>query len=138
MRNTRCAALAALGFAGVAAAVGAQASPVTVHNPLLNEVAIYTYFWGGQQYCWYDDAWRGPGWYWCGYAVRPGYGWGGPWGWHGWAGGHPYAYYHRGFYHHGGWYGGGWHGHYHGGYHHGGGWHGHHHDGYQHGGHHHH
>lgn len=27
--------------------------------------------------------WLGPGWYWCGYAWRSGYGWGGPWGW-GW------------------------------------------------------
>ena len=27
--------------------------------------AAYPYFWGGQRYCWYDDAWNGPGWYWC-------------------------------------------------------------------------
>ncbi len=37
--------------------------------------------WGGRQYCWYDGGWRGPGWYWCGYANRYGYGWGGPRGW---------------------------------------------------------
>ena len=42
------------------------------------------YAWGGRQYCWYWDAWRGPGWYWCGFAFRRGYGWGGPEGWRGW------------------------------------------------------
>lgn len=40
--------------------------------------------WGGYTYCWYDDGWRGPGWYWCGYAYRAGFGWGGPLGWNGW------------------------------------------------------
>jgi hypothetical protein len=39
---------------------------------------------GGSDYCWYDDGWRGPGWYWCGYAYRTGYGWGGPLGWNNW------------------------------------------------------
>lgn len=39
---------------------------------------------GGYDYCWYDDGWRGPGWYWCGYAYRTGYGWGGPLGWNNW------------------------------------------------------
>jgi hypothetical protein len=40
--------------------------------------------WGGYDYCWYPDGWRGPGWYWCGYAYRVGLGWGGPVGWNGW------------------------------------------------------
>lgn len=40
--------------------------------------------WGGRRYCWYFDGWRGPGWYWCGYHWRRGFGWGGPSGWHGW------------------------------------------------------
>ncbi len=39
---------------------------------------------GGREYCWYPDGWRGPGWYWCGYAYRVGFGWGGPIGWNGW------------------------------------------------------
>jgi hypothetical protein len=30
-----------------------------------------------------DSAWRGPGFYWCGYAWRRGYGWGGGYGWRG-------------------------------------------------------
>lgn len=40
----------------------------------------------GRHYCWYGDAWNGPGYYWCGYGWRRGYGWGGPYGWHGWHG----------------------------------------------------
>ena len=42
------------------------------------------FIFGGRQYCWYDDGWRGPGWYWCGYAYRSGYGWGGGVGWNHW------------------------------------------------------
>ena len=36
------------------------------------------YFWGGRNYCWYGGGWHGPGFYWCGYAWRRGWGWGGP------------------------------------------------------------
>jgi hypothetical protein len=52
------------------------------------------YFWGGQNYCWYPGGWRGPGWYWCGYGARQGYGWGGGYGWRGWGvpGGYVYGY----------------------------------------------
>ena len=42
------------------------------------------FVWGGRNYCWYASAWRGPGWYQCGFAWRRGLGWGGPAGWHGW------------------------------------------------------
>ncbi len=71
----------------------------------LSEVQQAQYYYGGRRYCWYPDGWHGPGWYWCGYGARVGYGWGGPVGWRGWH-----------------WYGGG---HYwHGGHRHGGGhWH---------------
>jgi hypothetical protein len=31
-------------------------------------------WWNGRRYCWYDSAWSGPGWYWCGYAWRRGFG----------------------------------------------------------------
>src|SRR5271168_1037792 len=64
----------------------------------------------GHQYCWYDGGWKGPGFYWCGYAYRHGYGWGGGAGWMGYSyrGG---AYYHGGaVYRGGGYYGGGYHG----------------------------
>ncbi len=40
---------------------------------------------GGRNYCFYDNGWNGPGWYWCGSAYNDGYGWGGPSGWNGWA-----------------------------------------------------
>jgi hypothetical protein len=42
------------------------------------------FFWEGRRYCWYDDGWQGPGFYWCGYRWRRGLGWGGGYGWHGW------------------------------------------------------
>jgi len=45
------------------------------------------FIFGGRNFCWYDNGWRGPGFYWCGYAFRSGYGWGGVAGWNGWRGG---------------------------------------------------
>jgi hypothetical protein len=42
------------------------------------------FFWEGRRYCWYDDGWQGPGFYWCGYRWHRGFGWGGGYGWHGW------------------------------------------------------
>src|SRR4051812_37087493 len=53
-------------------------------------------------YCWYNEGWRGPGWYWCGYEWNSGFGWGGPYGWLGWGGGpgFPHRRHHR--HHHGG------------------------------------
>jgi hypothetical protein len=50
----------------------------------LSAVEQVQYFYGGRNYCWYPDGWRGPGFYWCGYATRVGLGWGGPIGWRGW------------------------------------------------------
>jgi hypothetical protein len=70
------------------------------------------YVWGGRNYCWYPGGWRGPGWYWCGYAWRRGFGWGGPVGWRGWGGG-PGWRGGPGWHGRGGWGGGG-----HGGWHH--------------------
>jgi hypothetical protein len=45
------------------------------------------FLFGGRNYCWYPVGWHGAGYYWCGYANRRGFGWGGPVGWHGWSGG---------------------------------------------------
>jgi hypothetical protein len=39
---------------------------------------------GGHKHCWYPDGWNGPGWYWCGYRLRKGRGWGGGEGYRGW------------------------------------------------------
>ena len=72
------------------------------------------YVWGGRRFCWYPGGWRGPGWYWCGYAWRRGFGWGGGYGWHGWRGG-DHGWHGRGH---------GWHGHGHGRRDHGGDGHG--------------
>jgi hypothetical protein len=47
------------------------------------------FFFGGRNYCWYDNGWQGPGFYWCGCAFRTGLGWGGGYGWDGWHGGGP-------------------------------------------------
>jgi len=53
----------------------------------LNIVDNVQYFWGGRRYCWYDDGWNGPGWYWCGRYLIPGIGFGGGVGFRGWRGG---------------------------------------------------
>ena len=68
---------AAIGDGVAASHVASQLLPV--------EKAQFVY--GGRQYCWYENGWRGPGFYWCGYAYRTGFGWGGGAGWHGWRGG---------------------------------------------------
>jgi hypothetical protein len=71
---TRDAAAGAFGVTeGLRAAADKLASAETVQ-----------FIWNGRRYCWYPGGWRGPGWYWCGYAWRRGFGWGGPAGWHGW------------------------------------------------------
>jgi hypothetical protein len=67
----------------------ANALPVDRFTPaaIPSDVEQAQFFFGGQNYCWYDNGWRGPGFYWCGYAWRRGFGWGGGVGWHGWHGG---------------------------------------------------
>jgi hypothetical protein len=50
----------------------------------LSTVEKTQFFYLGRDYCWYPDGWHGPGFYWCGYAWRSGFGWGGPIGWRGW------------------------------------------------------
>jgi hypothetical protein len=60
-------------------------------SPLVQQVQlpfpfpVGLFLFGGRDYCWYDDGWRGPGWYWCGYGYRNGYGWGGGEGFNGWS-----------------------------------------------------
>ena len=72
----------------------AQAAPVAISSQLgavadsLNMIQKTQFIFEGKEYCWYDDGWHGPGWYWCGYALRQGFGWGGGFGWHHWRGGH--------------------------------------------------
>jgi hypothetical protein len=92
--------------------LGAAAALLTV-VAVVPTAEAQIYVWGGRNYCWYYDGWHGPGYYWCGYRFRRGFGWGGGIGFHGWGG-------HGGGYH-GGVHGGGG---FHGGGHGGGGFHG--------------
>ncbi len=68
--------------AEAALGVGAFAPPASLVESSPVEKAQFV--WGGRRYCWYNSAWRGPGWYQCGFAWRRGSGWGGAAGWHGW------------------------------------------------------
>jgi hypothetical protein len=52
-------------------------------------VELAQFLFGGRNYCFYPDGWHGPGFYWCGYAFRTGFGYGGPEGWRGWGRGGP-------------------------------------------------
>ena len=80
------------------ASVGAapMVAPAAIRGAVdsLNVVERAQFIWLGHNYCWYDDGWNGPGWYWCGQYLTSGIGWGGGYGWHHWHGGHPRAYYH--------------------------------------------
>ncbi len=69
-----------LAGAGAAGAVAAPASGAS--GPAPSMIEQIQFFWNGQEYCFYDDGWRGPGWYICGYAWRQGLGWGGGRSWY--------------------------------------------------------
>jgi hypothetical protein len=92
------AAVASLLGASIVAG-GAQAAPSSQPQlifgvdragdmPTLDRVQ---FIFGGHNFCWYDNGWQGPGFYWCGYAERRGFGWGGGAGWNGWQGGGGHA-----------------------------------------------
>ncbi len=91
MKKLLLAAATAASLAGGALSASAQPLFVAGVDHPGDAVALKAqYFYGGRNYCFYDNAWRGPGFYWCGYAWRRGFGWGGPVGWRGWAGGPGY------------------------------------------------
>jgi hypothetical protein len=77
---------AATSLALLGAAGQTNAMPVDRFTPtaIPSDIEQTQFVFGGRNYCWYDDGWRGPGYYWCGYAFRRGLGWGGGAGWHGW------------------------------------------------------
>ncbi|MGA8612223.1 MAG: hypothetical protein WB760_10990 [Xanthobacteraceae bacterium] len=79
------------GSAIMRASVGAapMAGAIRTAADSLNVVERAQFIWLGHNYCWYDDGWNGPGWYWCDQYLTPGIGWGGGYGWHHWRGGHP-------------------------------------------------
>jgi hypothetical protein len=70
------------------------AGDVRLNLDSLNLVEKAQWAYRGRRYCFYPVGWRGPGWYWCGYAWRRGFGWGGVYGWRSWR--HPR--YHARFY----------------------------------------
>jgi hypothetical protein len=67
-----------------------RAAPVSTFGGFqsaLGEIGLVEnvqYVFRGRRHCWYDDGWNGPGWYWCGYRLRHGFGWGGERGWNRW------------------------------------------------------
>ncbi len=95
MKNILKAASASILVAGIFAG-SATAAPILDLNSFSHVTApgqnieLAQFIFGGHNYCWYDSAWSGPGWYWCGYAQRRGLGFGGGAGFHGWnhGGGH--------------------------------------------------
>lgn len=87
---TRLKMIAAVLVTSGALPIASQAAPIShsgIASAMQNQSVAeqVAYRWAGREYCFYDDGWRGPGWYWCGYRLRSGLGWGGPTGWHGWA-----------------------------------------------------
>lgn len=70
----------------IATAETARAEPVRHPNGVSIVDSRRPVFHHGRHYCWYETAWRGPGWYVCGYRWRN---WGGAHHWRGWPGGHP-------------------------------------------------
>jgi hypothetical protein len=75
--------------ASVGAAPIAAPGAIRAAADSVNMVETVQFIWLGRNYCWYDDGWNGPGWYWCGQYLTSGIGFGGGYGWHHWHGGHP-------------------------------------------------
>ncbi|HUN98519.1 MAG TPA: hypothetical protein VMU69_20095 [Bradyrhizobium sp.] len=84
MRQWIWAAAASLALLGAAGQANALPFDRFTAAAVPSDIEQAQFFYGGRNYCWYDDGWRGPGYYWCGYAWRRGFGWGGGEGWRGW------------------------------------------------------
>jgi hypothetical protein len=76
-------ALGATAWGTIASAAPLSPSPSGPSLPS-SPIEQTQFFYQGREFCWYDNGWRGPGWYWCGYGARPGQGYGGGPGWQGW------------------------------------------------------
>ena len=61
-------------FMGASAGAAPFVAPATIRaaTDSVNIVENVQFFWANHNYCWYDDGWNGPGWYWCDMASRPG------------------------------------------------------------------
>ncbi|HEX7790204.1 MAG TPA: hypothetical protein VF467_06700 [Afipia sp.] len=96
MKKLVLAATLALGAAVLAGPAAALPAGGLGTSPIASDVQQAQFVFGGRNYCWYEAGWHGPGFYWCGYAYRRGYGWGGGHGWRGWNRGGGYVGSHRG------------------------------------------
>jgi hypothetical protein len=89
MRCSNIALAAALAVGGLSSIAGsanatilaADVGAAVEHLTLVDQVQ---FVYGGRRHCYYPDGWHGPGWYWCGYRIRRGFGWGGEEGYRGW------------------------------------------------------
>jgi hypothetical protein len=101
MKKIGLSLIAAMALGSATIVLGAaQAAPAALSAPQsaladANLLQKAQFIFGGRHFCFYLDGWNGPGWYWCGYSHRHGYGWGGREGWHGW-----YRHGHRHYHHH--------------------------------------
>ena len=80
-------AIVAVATGSIAVNSRAEAAPVGALKAVADDIAAVEnvqFLFEGRRHCWYPDGWHGPGWYWCGYRLRTGLGWGGPEGWQGW------------------------------------------------------
>lgn len=90
MRNFVVAVTTAMALSGTMITGLAEAAVIGPSNGMrttsdnLNMIETVQYIYEGRRHCWYPRGWHGPGWYWCGYALREGRGWGGGEGWQGW------------------------------------------------------
>ena len=110
MRKRILLLLAAAGLAGLGLTLPAKAAPalpgIDRAVSALSSIEDAAYVYRGRRYCFYNNGWNGPGWYWCGSAYRRGYGWGGYRGWQGWVWGPappPPPMHHRRYWSHGHW-----------------------------------
>ena len=90
MRKIILATASVISLAGTAALLPGRAEAAPTLNGLQgllleSDIENVQYRYGGHRYCWYLLGWQGPGWYWCGYSKRRGFGWGGAYGWQGWS-----------------------------------------------------
>lgn len=86
----RCSKIAVALLTGSIVSIAAAANAgVATNGPAtaaegLRVIDQVDFIFGGRKHCWYGEGWNGPGWYWCGYNMRKGKGWGGAEGFHGW------------------------------------------------------
>jgi hypothetical protein len=89
MRSSKWALAAALAVGSllsIAGSANATIAAIGVNAAVdrLSLVDQVQFVYGGHRHCWYPEGWHGPGWYWCGYHHRRGFGWGGEEGYRGW------------------------------------------------------